>query len=79
MPFEDLLIKNTTFTIHHENIQSLAIEINITINNLLGGYFSKYFVRNNHKYKLSSESELGLKFNTVFKGQNSVSYFGSTI
>ena len=65
---------------HHQNIQLLAIEIYKAINNLLGGNVGEYFVRNNHNYNLRSESELLLpNVDTVFKGQNSVSYFGSVI
>ena len=65
-------------TIHHQNIQLLAIEIYEAIHNLPGGNLSEFFVRNNHNYNLRSESELLLpNVNTVFKGQNPVSYFGS--
>ena len=35
--FEELLVKDKTFTIHHQNIQSLAIEIYKAMNNLPGG------------------------------------------
>ena len=83
--FENLLIKNNSFTIHHQNIQSLAIEIcNVckigAIHNLPGGNLREVFVRNNHNYSLRSESELLLpNVNTVFKGENSISYFGSVI
>ena len=73
-----LLIKDKSFTIHHQNIQFLAIEIYKAIHNLPGGNLSEFFVRNNHNYNLRSESELLLpNVNTVFKGQNPVSYFGS--
>ena len=75
-----LLIKDKSFTIHHQNIQFLAIEIYKAIHNLPGGNLSEFFVRNNHNYNLRSESELLLpNVNTVFKGQNSISYFGSVI
>ena len=78
--FENLLIKDKFFTIHHQNIQSLTIEIYKAIHNLPGGKLSELFVRNNHNYNLRSESELLLpNVNTVFKGQNSISYFGSVI
>ena len=74
---ENLLIKDNSFTMHHQNIQLLAIEIYKAINNLPGGNAGEYFVRNNHNYNLRSESELLLpNVDTVFKGQNSVSYFG---
>ena len=78
--FENLLIKDKSFTIHHQNIQLLAIEIYEAIHNLPGGNLGEFFIRNNHNYNLRSESELLLSnINTVFKGQNSISYFGSVI
>ena len=49
MSFENLLIKKNIFTIDHQNIQSLVIEIDKATNNLLGRNLSKFFVRNNHK------------------------------
>ena len=50
------------------------------VNNLPGGNFSEFFVRNNHNYNLRSKSELTVpSINTVFKGQKSISYFGSVI
>ena len=50
------------------------------VNNLPGGNLSEFFVRNNHNYNLRSRSELTVpSINTVFKGQNSISYFGSVI
>ena len=50
------------------------------VNNLPGGNLSEFFVRNNHNYNLRSRSELTVpSINTVFKGQNSISYFGSII
>ena len=80
MSFENLLIKDKSFTIHHQNIQLLAIEIYKAIHNLPGGNLSERFVRNNHNYNLRSESELLLpNVSTVFKVQNSISYFGSVM
>ena len=62
------------------NIQSLAIEMYKTVNNLPGGNLSELFVRNYHNCNLRSKSELTVpSINTVFKGQNSISYFGSLI
>ena len=34
--FEELLVKDKTFTMHHQNIQSLAIEMDKAVNNLPG-------------------------------------------
>ena len=45
-----------------------------------GGNFNEFFVRKNHKYTLRSESELLLpNVDNAFKGQISISYFGSAI
>ena len=78
--FEELLVKDKTFTIHYQNIPSLAIEMYKAVNNLPRGNLSEFFVRNNHNYNLRSRSELTVpSINTVFKGQNSISYFGSVI
>ena len=78
--FENLLIKDKSFMIHHQNFQSLAIKICKAIHNLPGGNLSNFSIRNNHNYSLCSESELLLpNINTVFKGQNSISYFGLVI
>ena len=41
--FENLLIKDRYFTIHHQNIQSLAIESCKATNNLPGGNFNDFF------------------------------------
>ena len=50
------------------------------VNNLPGGNLSELFVRNSHNYNLRSRSELTVpSINTVFKGQNSISHFGSVI
>ena len=78
--FEELLVKEKTFTIDHHNIQSLAIGMYKAVNNLTGGNLSKLFARNNHNYSLRSKSELTVSsINTAFKGQNSISYFGSVV
>ena len=50
------------------------------MNNLPGGNLIEFFVSNNHNHNLRSRSELTVpSINTVFKGQNSISYFGSVI
>ena len=78
--FEELLVKDKTFTIHYQNIPSLAIEMYKAVNNLPRGNLSEFFVRNNHNYNLRSRSELIVpSINTAFKGQNSITYFGSVI
>ena len=80
MSFEELLVKDKTFTIHHQDIQSLAIEMYKAVNNLPVGNLSDFLVRNNLNCNLRSTSELTVpSINTVFKGQSSSSYFGSVI
>ena len=76
--FEELLIKDKTFTIHYQNIQSLTTEIYKAVNILPGGNLKEFFVSNNHNYNLHSRLELTVpSINTVFKRQNFIRYFGS--
>ena len=75
---ENLLVKDKSFAIHQKNIQSSAIEIYKAINNLSGGNLREFFIGNNHNCNLRSRSELSQSnVNTAFKGQSSISYFGS--
>ena len=56
-------------TIHHENIQSLAIETYKAVNNVPGGNLSEFFITNNHHCNLRSKRELIVSsINAVFKG-----------
>ena len=41
--FENLLIKDKSLTIHHQNIESLVIEIYKAIHNLSGENLSSFF------------------------------------
>ena len=78
--FEDLLIKDNSFTIHHQNIQSLATEIYKALNDLPAGNLKEFFIRTSHNYNLRSGSDLTIpNINTVTKGKNSISYFGSVL
>ena len=78
--FEELLLKNKFFTMHHQNTQSLEIEMYKAVNSLPGGNLREFFVRNNHNYNLCSRSERTVpSINNVFKGQYFMSYFGSVI
>ena len=75
-----LLVKDKTFAIHHQNIQSLTIVMYKTVNNLPRGNLRDLFVRNNHSYSLRSKSKLtSPSINTLFNSQNSISYSGSVI
>ena len=66
-------LKNCCLKIKFYNASSkyliIAIEIYKAMNNLPGGNFSEFFVRNNYNYNLCSRSELTVpSINTVFKG-----------
>ena len=63
----------------HQNIQLLVIEIYKAKHNLPGGNLSEFFVRNNHNNFRSESEQMLPNVNTVFKGQSSISYFGSVI
>ena len=54
--FEELLVQDKTFTIDHQKIQSLAIEMYKIVNNLPGRNLSEFFVRNNRNYNVRSKS-----------------------
>ena len=60
--FQDLLNKDNSFTIHHQNIKSLATEIYKTLrkgkNNLPGRTFEGFFTLGADSYYLRSEQEL---------------------
>ena len=50
------------------------------VNNLPRGNLCKFFVQNNHNYNFRYKSEITIaSINTVFEGQNSISYLGSVI
>ena len=56
----------------------VAIEMYKTVNNIPGGNLREFFVKKYHNDNLRFKSELAVpSINTVFKGQNSISYFGS--
>ena len=58
----------------------MAIETYKAVNNLPIENLSEFFERNNHNYNLRSRSELTVpNINIAFKGQNTISYFGSVI
>ena len=77
--FKELLDKDNSFTVHHFNIQSLAIEMFKVINNIaatiIGDLFTTY-----HSYNLHSKSTFVVpSVRTFHNGQNSIQYYGPLI
>ena len=77
--FQELLDKGNSFTVHHFNIQSLAIEMFKVVNNIaatiIGDLFTTY-----HSYNLRSKSKFAVpSVRTVHNGQNSIQYYGPLI
>ena len=77
--FETLLERYSSFTIHHQNIQSMLIEIYKSINKASAeNFFDSLF---EFKFRQSQfPLELKMPFcNSVYHGKNSIRYFGPQI
>ena len=70
---QDLLNKDNSFTIHHQNIQSLATETYETLNNLPGDTFEGLVTPRMDSYSLRLEQEVS----TVLEGKIFFRYFGA--
>ena len=76
----DLLNKDNSFTIHNQNIQSLATETYKTLNNLPGETFEGLFTLRRDSYCLrSKQKSIISKVSTVLEEKNSFRYFGAII
>ena len=80
-PFVDLLKKDNSFSIHHRNIQAMAIEMYKVKNNLGPSLLDNIFALNSHtRMGLRSSSDfIRPRVNTVHYGKDSLQYFGSII
>ena len=80
LPFDKLLEKDGSFTMHHCNIQTLCIELYKVYHNTAQTIFSDLFVRNNNTYNTRAKSDFIIpQINTVLKRSNSIRYYGPVI
>ena len=49
LQFEEVLLKDKSFSIHPQNIEKLLIEIRRTLYNILTNVYGDLFIRNTHK------------------------------
>ena len=77
--FDDLLIKDRSFTVHHRNIQFLLIELFKILHGLSKGSFADIFHVNQDSVLRSNPNLFVPSINTVSKGENSLRYYGSII
>ena len=79
-PFQDLLEKSGTVSIHHRNLQLLAIEIFKTLHDLSPSFLSEIFKPSNTKYDLRNSNTLVSKnINTTNSGLETVFYLAPRI
>ena len=56
--FEQLLINDKSFCIHHQNIHKLMIEIYKVFNNITDNIYSNIFIRTSQNFNLRSQLDL---------------------
>ena len=78
--FQELLQRDNSVTIHQKNIQALAIMMYKVVNNIAPTIVSELFSFSNVNYSLRSGSQFHQpSANTVWNGQETISYFGPKI
>ena len=79
--YENLLVKDGTVSMHHRNIQALAIEMYKIKNDLSTEILSNIFTqRTQNHYSLRNASDFQIPFvQTVYHGTESISYLGPKI
>ena len=78
--FDQLLVVDKSFCIHHQNIQRLLIKIYMALHDIYGSSFKELFVKRESTITLRSKPEIVIPLvNSGLKVKNSLRYFGSVI
>ena len=78
--FDQLLVMDKSFCIHHQSIQRLLTEIYKALHDISGNSLKELFVKIESTISLWSKPELVIpSMNSILKGKNSIRYFGSVI
>ena len=78
--FEDLLMQDNSFKIHHKNIESLAIELFEVEKGLANPILFDTFPLKSVDYNLRSQTDFSVSsVNTIHFGLNSLRYFASKV
>ena len=79
--FEELLVKDNSVSVHHNNIHTLAIEMYKVVNGISPEIMNDVFkVRNETHYHLRHTSQFLIEpIHSVFNGSESASYLGPKI
>ena len=79
--YEELLSKDGSVSMHHQNLQKLIIEFYKVVNGLCPEIMNEIFqfqTQNHHNLRNNSTFRIP-SFNTIFQGKESVSYLGPKI
>ena len=77
LTFEELLELDNSFTIHHRNLQKLAIEMYKVKHNLSPPFMKNVFPQSENPYNLCSKPEFeSSNIRTVYNGSETISYRG---
>ena len=77
-PFEELLLKDKSVSIHHRNLQNVAIEMFKVKNEICPSFIGNMFCRINNRTRSNAEF-LRPIVNTVHKGELSLRSFGPIV
>ena len=77
--FKELLLRDNTVSIHHKNIQLVAIEMYKIVNDISPPFMREIFSEKRVYSTRSHSTFIRPKVNTVYKGENSLRAFGPVV